>query len=98
MIDIYSNKTVVITGHTGFKGSWLTAWLKLMGANVIGISLDPPTSPSHFHAANILDGIDDCRIDIRNIDEIKQKIYDASPDFLFHLAAKPIVRKSYEDP
>tara|TARA_E500000331_G_scaffold350256_1_gene394804 strand:+ start:709 stop:1803 length:1095 start_codon:yes stop_codon:yes gene_type:complete len=98
MIDIYSNKTVVITGHTGFKGSWLTAWLKLMGANVIGISLDPPTSPSHFHTANILDSIDDCRIDIRNIDEIKKKICETSPDFLFHLAAQPIVGRSYENP
>ena len=98
MIDIFSNKTVVITGHTGFKGSWLTAWLKLMGANVVGISLDPPTSPSHFYAADILDGIDDCRIDIRNIDEIKKKIFDVSPDFLFHLAAQPIVGRSYEDP
>lgn len=98
MIDTYLNKTVLITGHTGFKGSWLTAWLKLLGANVIGISLDPPTSPSHFQVANIQDDIEHHRIDIKNAVEIKQKIVDSSPDFLFHLAAQPIVGRSYEDP
>jgi len=98
MQEVYLNKTVIITGHTGFKGSWLSAWLKLMGANVVGISLNPPTSPSHFHEANINNGIDDCRIDIRDSEEIKQKIIDVSPDFLFHLAAQPIVGRSYEDP
>ena len=98
MQEVYLNKTVIITGHTGFKGSWLSAWLKIMGANVVGISLNPPTSPSHFHEANINNGIDDCRIDIRDSEEIKQKIIDVSPDFLFHLAAQPIVGRSYEDP
>tara|TARA_B110000003_G_scaffold89929_1_gene92006 strand:- start:18758 stop:19828 length:1071 start_codon:yes stop_codon:yes gene_type:complete len=98
MQEIFLNKTVIITGHTGFKGSWLSAWLKLMGANVVGISLDPPTSPSHFYESNINNGIDDCRINITDLKEIKQKIIDVSPDFLFHLAAQPIVGRSYEDP
>ena len=98
MINNFLNKKVVVTGHTGFKGSWLTAWLKIMGADVVGISLDPPTSKSHFQFAKIFDGIDDCRIDIRDADKIKQKIIDTSPDFLFHLAAQPIVGRSYEDP
>ena len=53
-LNIFKNKTVIITGHTGFKGSWLTAWLKLLGAKVIGISLDPPTHPSHFLASKII--------------------------------------------
>jgi CDP-glucose 4,6-dehydratase len=98
MLNSFVNKTVVVTGHTGFKGSWLTAWLKIMGADVIGISLDEPEPISHFQFAKIFDGIEDCRIDIRDANKIKQKIIDASPDFLFHLAAQPIVGRSYEDP
>ena len=98
MIKNFLNKKVVVTGHTGFKGSWLTAWLKIMGADVIGISLDEPEPISHFQFAKIFDGIEDCRIDIRDANKIKQKIIDASPDFLFHLAAQPIVGRSYEDP
>jgi CDP-glucose 4,6-dehydratase len=98
MINSYLNKKVVVTGHTGFKGSWLTAWLKILGANVIGISLDPPTTKSHFQAAKIYDGIDDNRIDIKDAKKIRDKICDVSPDFLFHLAAQPIVGISYDDP
>ncbi len=98
MVNNFLNKTVVVTGHTGFKGSWLTAWLKIMGANVIGISLDPPTSLSHFQSANISNGIDDCRIDIRDAEKINNKIKSVSPDYVFHLAAQPIVGRSYEDP
>ena len=62
----FNAKTVIITGHTGFKGSWLAAWLKQLGANVVGIALDTPTEPSHFVAANLTDGMTDLRIDIRN--------------------------------
>mgnify|MGYP000132513947 FL=1 len=98
MINSFANKTVVVTGHTGFKGSWLTAWLKIMGAKVIGISLDPPTSISHFDAADISKEIDDCRIDIRDSHEITKKIVSACPDYVFHLAAQPIVGRSYDDP
>ena len=64
--NIYKNKRVIITGHTGFKGSWLTSWLKLLGADVMGISLDLPTSPSHFKVSKIGMGIKDIRLDIRN--------------------------------
>tara|TARA_B110000008_G_C16971962_1_gene564290 strand:- start:1845 stop:2921 length:1077 start_codon:yes stop_codon:yes gene_type:complete len=98
MENIYKNKNVVVTGHTGFKGSWLVAWLNQMGASVTGIALDPPSSPSHFEAANLTDAITDHRIDIRNVDAIKQVILEAKPDFLFHLAAQPIVGASYDDP
>jgi len=98
MLNSFVNKTVVVTGHTGFKGSWLTAWLKILGARVIGISLNPPTSISHFDAANISQDIDDCRIDIRNSIELKEKILSACPDYVFHLAAQPIVSQSYDDP
>ncbi len=94
----FQNKTIIITGHTGFKGSWLTAWLRYLGANVVGVSLDPPTSPSHFTAAKLADGIVDHRVDIRNRSVVEEVILDAKPDFIFHLAAQALVRRSYENP
>jgi CDP-glucose 4,6-dehydratase len=94
----YNGKTVVITGHTGFKGAWLTAWLKQLGARVVGVALEPPTEPSHFSAAKLGDGMEDYRIDIRNRLALEEVIVSAQPDFVFHLAAQAIVRRSYEDP
>lgn len=94
----FKGKTVIITGHTGFKGSWLTAWLNKLGAKVVGIALDPPTEISHFSAANLKDDIEDLRIDIRDRNTLESAIVDAQPDFVFHLAAQALVRKSYEDP
>ena len=98
MEKIYKNKNVVVTGHTGFKGSWLVAWLKQMGASVTGIALDPPSIPSHYDVSKLAEGIQDHRIDIRNVDAIERVILEAKPDFLFHLAAQPIVGTSYDDP
>jgi len=98
MEKIYKNKNVVVTGHTGFKGSWLVAWLKQMGASVTGIALDPPSIPSHYDASKLAEGIQDHRIDIRNVDAIERVIVEAKPNFLFHLAAQPIVGASYDDP
>jgi CDP-glucose 4,6-dehydratase len=98
LLDNFQNKTVVLTGHTGFKGAWLTAWLKQLGAKVVGISLDPPTTPSHFMVASLSDGMVDLRIDIRNREALEEAIVSAKPDFLFHLAAQALVRRSYEDP
>lgn len=94
----FKNKTVVLTGHTGFKGAWLTAWLKQLGAEVIGIALDPPTEPSHFSVAHMSEAISDCRIDIRNRSELEEVIVTAKPDYVFHLAAQALVRRSYDDP
>jgi CDP-glucose 4,6-dehydratase len=94
----FNNKSVVVSGHTGFKGAWLTAWLKQLGAKVVGIALDPPTEPSHFSAARLSDGILDYRIDIRNRSELDEAIVAAQPDFVFHLAAQALVRRSYDDP
>ena len=94
----YNGKTVVITGHTGFKGAWLSAWLKQLGAKVVGIALEPPTEPSHFSAAKLGDSMEDYRIDIRNGLALKEAIISAQPDFVFHLAAQALVRRSYEDP
>ena len=98
MEKIYKNKNVVVTGHTGFKGSWLVAWLKQMGASVTGIALNPPSIPSHFEVSKIADNIRDLRVDIRNSDSLEQAILETGPDFLFHLAAQPIVGRSYDAP
>jgi CDP-glucose 4,6-dehydratase len=94
----FDGKTVLVTGHTGFKGSWLTAWLKQLGAKVVGLSLDPPTNPSHFIAAGLSDKMTDLRIDIRNQASLEEGIISVQPDFVFHLAAQPLVRRSYQDP
>ena len=98
MIKIFKNKKVLVTGHTGFKGSWLTAWLKLLGAKVMGISLDPPTRPSNFIASKINHGINDIRLDINNKKIFERKILLFKPDFIFHLAAQSLVVNSYKDP
>ena len=91
IMDNFRDKTV-------FKGSWLSAWLKLLGAKVIGIGLDPVTQPSHFIASNIGLEIMDLRIDIRNRLEIEDAIVSYKPDFVFHLAAQALVQDSYKDP
>ena len=97
-LKIFKNSRVIVTGHTGFKGSWLTAWLKKLGANVMGISLDPPTNPSHYNVCNISKNLKDVRLDIRKKKAIEKKIILFKPNFVFHLAAQPLVKLSYECP
>ena len=97
-LKIFRNSRVIVTGHTGFKGSWLTAWLKQLGANVMGIALDPPTYPSHFKASKINLGIKDVRLDIRDRKKLEKKITSFKPDFVFHLAAQSLVGLSYKNP
>ena len=94
----FKNKTVLITGHTGFKGSWLTIWLKKLGAHIIGVSVDVPTIPSLFAAANLSDRIDDYRFNIVDTDRLKTIIMKHKPDFIFHMAAQPIVLSSFKNP
>ena len=84
LADVFNNSKVLITGHTGFKGSWLALWLHKLGANVYGISNNIPTEPSHFKDAKISDLIEDLRLDILKIDELKNAINNISPDFIFH--------------
>jgi len=88
----------LVTGHTGFKGSWLTAWLKQLGANVIGLSLEPKSFPALFLVADLAEGIIDLRVDIRNQSDLQQTILEHQPDFVFHLAAQSLVMNSYENP
>ncbi len=96
--NVFLNSKVLITGHTGFKGSWLSLWLSSLGANVIGASIDVPTNPSHFNASCLSNIINDHRLDIRDFDSLKRLIESESPDFIFHLAAQPLVRQSYLNP
>jgi len=95
---LYNEKKVLVTGHTGFKGSWLSVWLHSLGAEVSGVALDPPSSPSHFEAASLADLIQDHRIDVRNKDVLNSLIQEMQPDFVFHLAAQALVRPSYDSP
>ena len=90
----YKNKTVLITGHTGFKGSWLCAWLNHLGANVVGISNDTVSNPSNYESSKISNIINDHRLDVRDADAIKAVIEETQPDFVFHLAAQALDRKS----
>ncbi len=93
---IYNNKTVLVTGHTGFKGSWLVYWLKKMGANVVGYSLEPPTTPNHISLLEL--DIISVMGDIKDQEKLN-KVFDMyNPDIVFHLAAQSLVRKSYLNP
>src|SRR5258708_28853322 len=96
--DSYKAKKVLITGHTGFKGSWLTLWLKELGAHVFGYALAPPTNPSLFEILDLEKEIDHEIGDIRDIDRLKKSLQRIKPDIIFHLAAQSIVGQSYENP
>ena len=94
----FRGKKVIVTGHPGFKGSWLTLWLTLLGAKVLGISLNNPTNPSHFKALNIKKNLKTYNIDIRNEKKLSKIIENYKPQYLFHLAAQSLVNKSYNEP
>ena len=96
--NIYKNKKIIVTGHTGFKGSWLTTWLLNLGAKVIGISKDIPTCPSMFTELKLEEKIVHHLEDIRDLSKMTEIISNEKPEFLFHLAAQPIVSTSYNDP
>lgn len=93
---IYKDKTVLVTGHTGFKGSWLVYWLNQMGAKVVGYSLEAPTNPNHIELLNLY--IVSIIGDIRDLEKLNQTFETYKPDIVFHLAAQPLVRLSYENP
>ncbi len=93
---IYKSKTVLVTGHTGFKGSWLVYWLSQMGANVIGYSLDAPTEPNHITLLDL--NITSVIGDIRDSNKLNSTFEEYKPDIVFHLAAQALVRFSYENP
>ncbi|TYQ12806.1 UNVERIFIED_CONTAM: CDP-glucose 4,6-dehydratase [Acetivibrio alkalicellulosi] len=94
----FKNKTVLVTGHTGFKGSWLSIWLNEMGANVIGYSLSPYTDKDNFVLANLDDKMESIYGDIRDFEKLNQAFNYYKPEIVFHLAAQPLVRYSYQLP
>ena len=96
--DVYKDSRVLVLGHTGFKGSWLTAWLLELGAKVCGISLEPSTNPSLFEITRLENDIDHKVCDVRNSSALEAAIEEFQPDFVFYLAAQAIVSTSYEDP
>ena len=98
MEAFYKDKSVLVTGHTGFKGSWLVHWLSLMGAKVTGIANSVPTEPANFITSQLADLVRDIWLDVRNMDELGRAIRDVEPDIVFHLAAQSLVRPSYEYP
>lgn len=97
-ISFYKGKTVLITGHTGFKGSWMCKVLSMAGARVIGYALTPPTAPSLFEEANISEGIKSVIGDIRDLDALNEVMAKYRPEIVIHMAAQPIVRESYANP
>ena len=96
--DIYMNRRVLITGHTGFKGSWLTMWLLSLGAKVTGYSLYLPSRPSNFGECKLGDHINHITGDVRDLKRLNAVFEKYKPELVFHLAAQPIVKKSFEDP
>ena len=96
--EFYSGKKVLLTGHTGFKGGWITIWLRLLGAEVIGFALPPDTEPNLFTAADVARGIVSIFGDVRDLRTVKQTFDQHRPEIAIHNAAQPLVRRSYRDP
>ncbi len=94
--NVYRRRRVLLTGHTGFKGGWLALWLQELGAEVTGIALPPATEPNHWDLLAL--DIDDRRLDIRDADALAAAMRAVRPEIVFHLAAQPLVRRSYRDP
>jgi CDP-glucose 4,6-dehydratase len=96
--SFWSGRRVFVTGHTGFKGSWLCLWLQRLGAQVAGFSLDAPTQPSLFEEAEVAHGIDHITGDVRDSAALRNAMQRARPEVVFHMAAQSLVRQSYADP
>lgn len=98
MLEFYKDKKVFITGHTGFKGSWLCKILTMLGADITGFSQPPNTNPSLFNILNLENQINSIIGDVRDLKSLSKAIYKCNPDIVFHLAAQPLVRESYKNP
>lgn len=94
--DIFRGRRILLTGHTGFKGSWLALWLQELGATVSGIALPPESKPNHWSLLGI--DAEDIRLDIRNAESLAHAVMETAPEIVFHLAAQPLVRRSYQKP
>lgn len=98
MVSPWAGRRVFLTGHTGFKGAWLALWLATRGARIRGFALDPPTVPNLFTAASVGGVVEDIRGDIRDFSKLENAFEEFAPEVVFHLAAQPLVRRSYMDP
>ncbi|KJV29626.1 CDP-glucose 4,6-dehydratase [Aquitalea magnusonii] len=96
--NFWQGKRVLLTGHTGFKGSWLSLWLQAMGSEIRGIALPPPTEPSLFECADVASGLDHQICDIRDCDRLQVLFSEFAPEIVIHMAAQPLVRLSYQQP
>lgn len=96
--EFWCGKRVMITGHTGFKGGWLSLWLQTMGAKLRGIALEPPTEPALFVVARVGDGMEHCIADIRDFAAVRTQMDEFQPEIVIHMAAQPLVRLSYRHP
>jgi CDP-glucose 4,6-dehydratase len=96
--QFWNGKRVFLTGHTGFKGGWLSLWLQSLGANLTGYALNPPRSPNLFQVADVSNGMLSIAGDVRDFDGLKKAIKAASPEIVIHMAAQPLVRESYKNP
>jgi CDP-glucose 4,6-dehydratase len=96
--EFWRGRKVLVTGHTGFKGAWLVAWLDRLGADVTGFALEPPTRPSLFESARLRERCTDRRGDVRDLDAVTAAVASAKPEVVLHLAAQPLVRASYQEP
>lgn len=94
---IYTGRRVLVTGHTGFKGSWLCLWLTALGARVSGLALAPETEPAHWNLLSLPD-VQDLRVDLRDAPAVREALKQTRPEVIFHLAAQPLVRRSYREP
>ncbi len=98
ILNFWKEKKVFLTGHTGFKGSWLSLWLQSLGAQVTGYALTPPTTPNLFNVAKVESGMRSVMGDIRDLDYLKKIMKETNPDIVIHMAAQPLVRYSYANP
>lgn len=94
---VYAGRHVLVTGHTGFKGSWLCLWLSALGARITGLALAPDTDPAHWSLLG-LNNVHDLRVDLRDGQAVRQALEEIQPEIIFHLAAQPLVRRSYRKP
>ena len=96
--EFWRGKRVLITGHTGFKGSWLSLWLQQLGAEVVGYSLPAPTEPSLFEVARVREGMESIEGDVRDLEHLRQVVTDRRSEIVIHMAAQSLVRRSYQEP
>jgi CDP-glucose 4,6-dehydratase len=96
--EFWRGKRVLVTGHTGFKGGWLSLWLQSMGTTLRGMALQPPTEPALFEVARVSEGMEHDIIDIRDFAAVKTRMVEFQPEIVFHMAAQPLVRLSYSQP